>query len=894
MAMVRMIGSSAAQALTGGAALVLTVGVAAAIEWKEHEDAKKLAGITVANEQAKSYFSNIIIPGYKSVKTLSLTDFWDMTDPKKPKSMLLPLAVIESMVKASGSGKPVLHTYENELSSSLTGLLTFYKTVFNRDFGKAEADDVTPVVLRNLIFIISEHCMKFSGYALDIRILEVIQEYIEAFCEGHEERTRYLTPVCASLVKARNALIEHSKKLSLEETIEDAWNPSKEATKGLMSDLTQLLTDAKLRAFTDLAKPELLAKGVVKPEFFKWFHFGTHPQRIDLVGSEFTREFMDAVKDYMDIATLEVMKKPSPPLHLSAKDQAKLEKKQHEEMLDFFKNMDNFITRVSSQRDESDPLKPITLEPIADQATRDSRAETIRKLITLFRKMSSILKILYRIYEYANYVGPQLAADPNNKTPGVNNDDSLFVVYVLSGFNALVKQQGSEVENDLKNIITAFQGAMLRKEERVLYNSILGHVRTIQGEINERINAILKGKLEQKPDDVNRQIQKEKHALLSFVHDLATAENIQTPFEVVSSSQAASSVPASASLPLEEKSHPLIHLLKTHDIGVQTEIASAELEDHATGSDGFFSKLFHRQPARMDFSGQTNDVVIAEEEKQKQGSSAASSSTRIMMQDIDIQTEIASIEPAHHDAGTDSFFTRFLHRKSAPLMIDFNVQTDAEMKQSDSSSAASSSVHQAAVEERKDDFPATLPSKLPPLISQPTTPVSNTQPLLSGHAPDEASSQTDPTIEEIDALLKTIKTHMAGSHNADWRLYDGVYKAVNELRYHASKLQNQREIFRHERATLLKSLTYEVCKIMKDFFAKPRNEWADQVINLSHDINDEFAEAKYSALSTMQPVGVKRFFSNTPTTICKINDVKSKLISLAEHFTPQVVSIRAR
>jgi hypothetical protein len=822
MTIARMVGSSAAQALTGGAALVLTVAVAAAVEWKEHEDAKKLQSIKDDVEQARAYFGNVVVPGYKSTKILKLPDFWDMTNPEKPKSMFLTLETIRQMVNAPGSSKPVLHVYDNAVRSILRGYFLFYETCYSRWIGGATDNANTLVKLRNLILLVSEHFSKFEGYGLDIRLLEALQEYNEAFAEGHEERTRYLMPINANIVEARNALLEHSKSLSFEETIEDAWPVCKQVTEGIMFDLTQLLTQKNLRKFAEFAKPDLLALGVVKAEFFKWFHFGTHPQRIDLVDSEFKREFMDAVKDYMDITRLGVNTPSKPPVLLPAKEQAKLDKKKKEEMLNFFKDVENFLTRVSDQNVAqvsgqsavNDPQKPIGLVPVATQPTLDKRSESIRNLIKAFRKMTNILKILYNAYEYANYVGPQLAASD----PDVNNNDSLYVVHVLNGFNVTVKQLAKIVETDLNNVITSFQGAMLDPDERKLYRSILDHVLTMKGEVFERINDIIKDKLQQKPDAINRQIQKEKHALLSFVHGLAAAENIQTPFEIIQPGQAASSSVSDSAVP--EEKHPL---LKTVDVEIQTDIASSDIEHHTSENKGFFSKLFLPKQILADIGTQT------------------------------LKTEA----PKSQEVKDDSLFG--------------------------SAMPTSSSI--------------TTPRPLPVLLpvdglgtsSQQSSSVSHTTPLLDKSNRSDAEPEFVPTFENLDAMLASIKTNIENkSHPNDLKRFNAIYNAISELRYHASQLQNERLTCRHERASLLKSLVYALAHSMDEFLKQPHTNWVSNAVSsLSQDIHDEIADSKYRSLSRMQPVGLGRFFYNTPTTIRKINDVQSRLTNLVEHFRSQ-------
>jgi hypothetical protein len=852
MSIARMVGSSAAQTLTGLAALTVTVASIAVIEWQEHEDAKKLAAIKAALEQARGFFSNIIVPGYKSEKVISLPDFWDMKDPAKPKSMFLALENLRQMVNANGTSKPVLHAYDNAIRSALKGYFLFYEVCYWRDFGKNSDDAVTQVVLRNLMYLLSEHCTKFEGYGLDVRIMDVMIEYNEAFAAAHEERTRYLTPVNESLVMARNALLEHSKKLSLEETIEDAWTPCKQVTEGLMADITQLLTLTDLRKYTDFAKPELLAEGVVKAEFFKWFHFGTHPQRIDLVESEFKRDFMLAVQDYMSITKLEMGTPPKPPVMLSTKDQAKLEKKKKEEMLNFFKSIDNFLTRVSNQSADYDPQKPITLVPISKQTILNKRSETINNLIKLFRKMSSILKILYRAYEYANYVGPQLASTD----PTVNNNDSLYVVYVLDGFNKTVKQLTKTVDTDLKNIITAFQGAMLHPEERKLYNSILNHVLTIQGEVFERINAILKDKLQQKPDEVNRQIQKEKHALLSFVHSLAVIENIHTPFEIIPPPMTASASASDSTVP-EEKHF----LLQTVDVEMQTDIASSDIEHHTSGNKGFFSRLLSSpKPLSVEVGTDPAEITVPPPAEEK-------NDTISIGVDIEIQTEIASSHIENHRAENHSFFSKLFPPR--PILTDSGTHT--------------SEIEALKPKEIKDDTPPAVDS------SPQSSSVSHTTPLLDKSNQNNAEPESVPTFESIDAMLTSIKTNIENkSHPNDLKRFNAIYNALSELRYHASKLQNERLTCRHERASLLKSLVYAVAHSMNEFLKQPHTNWLSSAVrDLSQDIQEEIADAKYRSLSRMQPVGGGRFFCNTPTTIRKIHALQSRLTNLVEHFTPQ-------
>jgi hypothetical protein len=896
MTIARMVGSSAAQALTGGAALVLTVAVAAAVEWKEHEDAKKLQSVKDDVEQARSYFGNVIVPGYKSTKVLKLPDFWDMTNPEKPKSMFLPLETIRQMVNAPGSSKPVLHVYDNAVRSILRGYFLFYETCYSRWIGGSADDANTLVKLRNLILLVSEHFSKFEGYGLDIRLLEVLQEYNEAFAEGHEERTRYLIPINESIVEARNALLEHSKKLSFEETIEDAWPICKQVTEGIMSDLTQLLTQKNLRKYTEFAKPELLEQGIVKAEFFKWFHFGTHPQRIDLVDSEFKREFMDAMKDYRDITRLSVIPPSKPPVQLSIKEQAKLDKKKKEEMLDFFKGVENFLTRVSDQNvvqgspqsPGNDPQKPIKLVPVTNQPILDNRSNSIRNLIKTFRKMTNILKILYRAYEYANYVGPQLASID----PDVNNNDSLYVVHVLNGFNVSVKKLAKVVETDLNNIITSFQGAMLDPDERKLYRSILDHILTMKGEVFERINDIIKDKLQQKPDDADREIQKEKHALLSFIHDLAIAENIQTPFTVIQQGQQASSSVSHSSAPEEKHA-----LLKTVDVDIQTDIASSDIEHHTAENKGFFSKIFSSPTPHSVEMGTDPIGGEVEEEKHDNNSTPAATHPDILPRtvlvgiDSQIQTEIASSDVLHHTIEDHGFFSKLFPSKW--ILADVGTQT-VETESSKSKEVKDDSLFGNVVITPSS---ATMPRSQPVLLpvdgvgtsSPQSSPISHTTPLLDKSNRSDAEPESVSTFEDIDAMLASIKTNVENkSHPNDLKRFNAIYNAISELRYHASKLQNERLACRHERASLLKSLVYAVAHSVDEFLKQPHTSWiSNTVSSLSQDIHAEIADSKYRSLSRMQPVGMGRFFYNTPATMRKIHEVQSKLTNLAEHFTPQ-------
>ncbi len=503
----------------GAAAIAGTV--FATNEYNEHKKKSHLRQIKEI-EAIRGRRLKLILPGTTQEIPLCCIFQFDKDNPDKAKSSSFSKEELLQLVNARAPIDIALSTYSDAITSAMQQIYAFYLARLERKnyFKRGTEDDITSAVLRYLIRMLHDYGKKFEGYSRSILILNGIQGFINEFSLLHNEnseRHSRLQSVCNKISEAITELSQHSKKLSLDELIGEAWPDCDEVTRKMMINFTKLITPTDQWTYIDRAwDPLLISQGIIQPEFEDG-HWGTHRRAVFLLVSAFSDNLKKIstnfykAKSNQDLFSESIEEGDEHNLKINGFTE-KQKIKSYEVLQEA---CHNFITMTAKLKKSYSANA--ALIPISDPIQLEQRAGLLHDFSNLINQMVSCIKLFFRLSKYSKAMGELFVTNPNN---------GQFIFDVLLALGELVGNNINSLEFEFTKISEGFKNASLAPAQRDLLDDIKQNLVTARTQLGASIERILKHRNIINYTQVKTQINLDDHTLLAIAHNVALTHGI--------------------------------------------------------------------------------------------------------------------------------------------------------------------------------------------------------------------------------------------------------------------------------------------------------------------------------------------------------------------------------
>lgn len=430
----------AAVGIIGGVALA-AVGIKFTYnKVKAYEEKKHLKEIEIINQLYETYLKRIPIPNRNEVSVAFPPIFQFKTDEKKSVNVEF-MHYTDEQIRKAGKNTPsntntALIPYQEKIKMALLKLKEYYLV---RD--KKYHEDITSAVIVWLINMLETHILNFEGYDYDIAYIDAINKFINAFAslsqDKKSEHVTHLTNVYVLLNEARNSLIEHNEKLSLEEMMGELRTACHKKSEAMQKHFIKLTTPEKHWPHVETATLDEISKGLLLGKYTHQglFNLDINDSAVKLQDSFIKKWIMQlanyhnkSLNDKAELSKTDVLPPSQSFLYpsLARYNELKANKKRSEaedrelktiendfeKLEELFKNCDNFFTREKDPKTKEGEL--VKLTPIKSKEKLIERVKALAEFAELIHELISLQYLCLHIINSIKQLGQIDAKNPTH------------------------------------------------------------------------------------------------------------------------------------------------------------------------------------------------------------------------------------------------------------------------------------------------------------------------------------------------------------------------------------------------------------------------------------------------------------------------------------------------
>lgn len=483
--------SPAAFVLESAGATLAVLGALAAYHYFTEKELKEYkAAIEKINVLHQRHLEKILVKGHPNAKVLTLPPiFSKVSGEEKPQAnVLLKMPIIEDLYNSKPIfSDPILRHYTHHVLTAMRQLADYYKRRIKKRmwFFQGNENDITSGVLSYLILMLSQHCVKFEGYNVDIAYLEAISDFVSDFAsleEGaHRERLEQLTEVTSALAKAKAILEHHRLSLSMEELIGQFQADSGRITEDLIRSYIKAIMPNDKWDDVDCANMEFFAARVVTPRYeYQNRNIPWPTSEISLPKCLFSYWIQHAATDYVrslsltkkDLIPIKPGKAVIPDFNTDPEDLKNIKK--------VFTDSVNILTQQIKHESGYRSVKNFT--PVEETAEIAKRAKVYFDLYQLIDRIIVAQYFCLHIWWQLKELGERYFRD---------SQECDLVFQVLAGLGAQIEKLADKLLIPIRELQVLSTEALHTHPQNMLTKKFISLLESVKGELYQGIRQLV-------------------------------------------------------------------------------------------------------------------------------------------------------------------------------------------------------------------------------------------------------------------------------------------------------------------------------------------------------------------------------------------------------------------